>query len=591
MTERIGVFVAWPYASGDLHLGHVAGAYLPPDIFARYHRLRGNKVIMVSGSDSHGTPITVQAEQEGVPPRELFLRYHARFLDSFTRLGVSFDLFTHTDTENHHQVSQDIFLKLLENGYLYRERQRQLYSESEGRFLPDRFVVGTCPYCGFEQARGDQCDNCGRVLDALELINPRSRTDGSTPVVRETEHYFLDLPRLSPQLEAYLTEKAAHWRPNVINFARGWLKEGLIGRPITRDLEWGVPVPLPGWGGKCLYVWFEAVIGYLSASIEWARNSGRPEAWREWWYDPEARGYYFIGKDNIPFHAIIWPAMLIGVGPLYSDDPDARLNLPYDIPANEYLNLEGQKFSKSRNWYISLPEFLDRYDPDPLRYYLTVNAPESRDVDFTWAEFVRRNNDELVATWGNLAHRALTFAYRNFDGRVPQLGDLDEVDRAILRRVADGFEPIGQLIATCKFQAAIREVMALAQEGNRYLNEKAPWHQIKEDRQAAATTLFVALRVIDSLKTLFSPFLPFSSQELHASLGYREPLFGTQAIETFEEEGRSHTALTYAGQHDEDRWRPSELPPGQPLGEPKALFKKLDESVIEEERARLGRPA
>jgi methionyl-tRNA synthetase len=591
MSEHIGVFVAWPYASGDLHLGHVAGAYLPPDIFARYHRLRGNKVIMVSGSDSHGTPITVQADEEGIPPRELFLRYHTRFLDSFTRLGVSFDLFTHTDTENHYRVSQDIFLRLLENGYLYREVQRQLYSEAEGKFLPDRYVIGTCPYCGFEHARGDQCDNCGKVLDALELINPRSRTDGSIPIVRETEHYFLDLPKLSPQLEAYLNENTKHWRPNVINFARGWLKEGLIGRPITRDLEWGVPVPLSGWESKRLYVWFEAVIGYLSASIEWARNTGQPEAWREWWYDPDARGYYFIGKDNIPFHAIIWPAMLIGVGPLYSDDPDARLNLPYDIPANEYLNLEGQKFSKSRNWYISLPEFLDRYDPDPLRYYLTVNAPETRDVDFTWAEFVRRNNDELVATWGNLAYRALTFAYRNFDGRVPQPGDLDEVDRAVLARVEAGFGPIGQLIATCKFQAAIRDAMALAQEGNRYLNEKAPWHQIKEDRQAAATTLFVALRVIDSLKTLFSPFLPFSSQELHASLGYQEPLFGSQATETFEEEARSHTALTYVGQHDEDRWRPSELPPGQPLGEPKALFKKLDESVIEEERARLGRPS
>jgi len=354
MGEKIGVFVAWPYASGDRHMGHVAGAYLPPDIFARYHRLRGNDVIMVSGSDSHGTPITVAAEQEGVSPEELFLRYHRRFLEGFTELGLSFDLFTHTDTKNHHDVSQDMFLKLVENGYIHKDVMRQLYCEQEQRYLPDRYVEGTCPLCGFENARGDQCDNCGRPLDATELIEPRCKFDGSTPVVRETEHFFLDLPAFSDRLMAWLEDKD-YWRPNVLNFTMNMLKDGLRPRPITRDMEWGIDVPVEGYEDKCIYVWFEAVIGYLSASIEWAKNQGSPDRWQEWWQQP-ARGYYFIGKDNIPFHAIIWPAMLMGYG---------DLNLPYDIPANEYLNLEGQKLSVSRHFAVWLPEYLSRYDPDP----------------------------------------------------------------------------------------------------------------------------------------------------------------------------------------------------------------------------------
>jgi methionyl-tRNA synthetase len=579
MSERIGVFVAWPYASGDPHLGNIAGAYLPPDIFARYHRLRGNQVLMVSGSDSHGTPITVRADQEGVSPEELFLRYHQRILDAFARFGLSFDLFTHTDTENHRAVAQDIFLRLNEKGYLYTEVQQQLYSVSEGRFLPDRYVEGICPNCGFDGARGDQCDNCGRLLDALELINPRSRTDGSIPVVRETEHYFLDLAQFNERLLEWV-EGQEHWRPNVRNFTLNQLREGLRGRPITRDMDWGVPVPIPGWENKVIYVWFEAVIGYLSASVEWAKNRGEPEAWGAWWHDEAACGYYFIAKDNIPFHAIIWPAMLMGYG---------GLNLPYDVPSNEFLNLEGRQFSKSRNWFISLYDFLDRFDPDPLRYYLTVNAPEARDTDFAWSDFLRRNNDELVATWGNLAHRVLTFAYRNFEGRVPEPGELNETDRAVLEKVENAFEPIGDLLGRCSFKAALTEVMALAQEGNRYLNETSPWLVIKEDRQAAATSIYVALRAIDSLKTLFYPFLPFSSQKLHEVLGYEGDLLGRLAIRTFQEEHKAHQSLCY--QRGEGNWTPSQLPAGQALQKPRPLFKRLDESIVEEEMARLGRPA
>jgi methionyl-tRNA synthetase len=577
MGEKIGVFVAWPYASGDRHMGHVAGAYLPPDIFARYHRLRGHDVIMVSGSDSHGTPITVAAEQEGISPGELFQRYHRRFLDGFAQLGLSFDLFTHTDTENHHRVSQDMFLKLLEHGYIFKDQMRQLYCEQEGRFLPDRYVEGTCPLCGFDNARGDQCDNCGRPLDATELIEPRCKFDGSTPVVRETEHFFLDLPAFSERLTEWLADKT-YWRPNVLNFTLNMLRDGLRPRPITRDMEWGIKVPVEGYEDKRIYVWFEAVIGYLSASIEWAKNQGHPEKWREWWQHP-ARGYYFIGKDNIPFHAIIWPAMLMGYG---------DLNLPYDVPANEYLNLEGQKLSVSRNFAVWLPEYLSRYDPDPLRYYLTVNAPENRDTDFSWYDFWRKNNDELLATWGNLAHRVLTFTYRNFEQKVPEPGELGEQDKVILQKVEAAFEPVGELIAGTSFKAALGEIMAVAHEANRYLDEKEPWKVIKEDRQAAATTMYVMMGVINSLKVLFYPFLPFSSQKLHGCLGCQGDLMGQSRVETFEEDGKAHAALVYDPPTVKASWAPSHLPAGQALGEPEPLFKKLDESIVAEELSRLG---
>jgi methionyl-tRNA synthetase len=587
MTEHIGIFVAWPYANGPLHVGHIAGAYLPPDIYARYHRMRGNKVLMVSGSDSHGTPITVGATRAGVPPRQFFEQWHQTFLDNFQRLGISFDLFTHTDTRNHHRVSQDIFLALLEHGYLYRETQQQLYSEIENRFLPDRDVEGTCPHCGYGEARGDQCDNCGRLLDALELIDPRSKNDGSTPVVRETEHYFLDLPAFSERLKAWI-EKQDHWRPNVRNWALGMIREGLQGRPITRDLTWGIPVPVEGWEHKVLYVWFEAVIGYLSASVEWSRNRGEPDAWKAWWYDPSAKGSYFVGKDNIPFHSVIWPAMLLGTERLYTDDASQQLNLPYDVAANEHLTLEGQPMSTSRNWAIWLPDYLERYDPDPLRYYLTIAAPEGKDADFSWSEFVRRNNDELVATWGNLANRILNFAHSRFDGRVPAPGDLAEADRNMLSQVEAAFDTVGQLLDQAKFKTALIEAFALAHAGNRWLDERAPWRLIKEDREAAATAVFVALRVIDNLKTLLYPFLPFTCQALHTYLGYDDDLLGELAIETFDEDGVTHDALVYrAGERPANHWKPSELAPGQALRKPKPLFKKLEPSVADEELARL----
>ncbi len=581
MAEKILVCVAWPYANGDLHVGHLAGAYLPADIFARYHRLAGDDVLMVSGSDSHGTPIAVFADREKVTPRELFERYHGRFLETQRRLGISYDLFTHTDTENHHRVAQDIFLRLLEQGYLFRRVQQQPYSEREKRFLPDRYVEGTCPHCGYPEARGDQCDNCGELLDPSELINMRSKTDGSRPVMRETEHFFLDLTALQERIAAYLAEDKEHWRPSVLNFSRNYVEQGLQGRPITRDIEWGIPVPLEGYEGKRLYVWFEAVIGYLSASIEWARNVGRPEAWKEWWYDPAARTFYFIGKDNIPFHAVIWPAELIGVERLYEDDPCRRLNLPYDVPANEFMNLEGQQFSKSRGLAIWLPDYLERFAPDPLRYYVASVLPETRDSDFSWDEFVRRNNDELVAAWGNLCHRVLTFADKHFEGQVPLPGLMDRADVGLLARIDVAFRPIGRLLSACKFRAALSETMALAREVNKYLEEKGPWFQIKTDRTAAQTTIYIALRAIDSLKVLFAPFLPFSSEALHGFLGYEGTIFGRQDIVQFAEKERTHDALCYDPAGATGRWAPSELPAGQRLRPPRPLFEKLDPTAVE----------
>jgi len=587
MREKILVCVAWPYASSSIHVGNMAGADLPPDIYARYHRLKGNDVLMVSGSDSHGTPTAVRADQEGVSPREVFERFHVEFLETFEKMGLTYDLFTHTDTENHHHVARTLFLRLLEKGYLYTKTEEHPYSVTEDRFLPDRYVEGTCPHCGYDGARGDQCESCGKLLDAIELINPRSRTDGSKPEIRDTTHYFLDLPALADRLIAWLDEDKDHWRPNVISFSRNMARD-LQGRPITRDLAWGIPVPVEGWEGKCIYVWFEAVIGYLSAAIEWAKNVGQPEKWKEWWYNPDARTVYFIGKDNIPFHAIIWPAILAGAEWLHKTDEGRQLNLPYDVPSNEFLNMESRKVSGSRGWAVWVLDFLSRYDADALRYYLTANAPETRDTDFTWASFWRRNNHELVAAWGNLANRVASFAYKRFDQRVPEPGALDEIDQALLNKVESGFEPIGALIDACKFRAALGEVMALAREANRYLDEKAPWFQIKKDRAAAATTLYTALRAIDSLKILFTPFLPFSSQALHEMLGYEGSIFGRQYVATFEEETRSHQALCYDAGELTGRWEPSQLPPGQPMRKPRPLFKKLDESIVEEELARMA---
>ncbi len=580
MTERIHVCVAWPYVNGDLHLGHLAGAYIPCDIFARYQRLRGREVLMVSGSDTHGTPITVRAEEEGITPREVVDRYHPRDIEAYLKLGVSFDLYTETDTENHWAVTQDVFLTLLRNGYIYRDVMDALYCDHCKRYLPDRYVEGTCPYCGNPSARGDQCDKCGRTLDAVQLLEPRCRFCGHRPRIRQTEHFFLDLPKLRRPLLEWLSEGKEHWRPNVLQFTLNMLNDPeLRGRPITRDIPWGIPVPVEGFEEKRIYVWFDAVIGYLAATKEWAKLIGEPERWRDWWQDANTRSYYFIGKDNIPFHTVIWPGMLIGYG---------NLNLPYDVPANEYLTLEEKTLSKSRRWVIEVLDFLSRYDPDTLRYILSINMPETRDTNFSWSEYVRRTNDELVATYGNLVHRTLSFAQRNFEGRVPEPGELSDADAAILARADGAFQTVGDLLDGCKFKAAITEVMAVAHDANRYLDAKAPWFQIKTDRRAAATTIYTCLCVINDLKVLLAPFLPFSSQRLHHLLGYDTDIFGRQYTEVVQEATRSHLVLRYDGSTLAARWEPSRVPPGQKLPPPTPLFSKVDESIVEQELARMS---
>lgn len=597
MTEPVLVAVAWPYANAEIHVGNLTGAYLPADIFARFQRLMGRRVLMVSGSDSHGTPITVRADAEGSTALEVYQHFHSGFIDLFQQLGLHYDLFTSTHTENHFEVAQNIFLALKEHGYLYAATEMQWYTPSLGRFLPDRYVEGTCYICGYTNARSDQCDQCGSLLDPAKLIEPRSRIDGSAPELRETEHYYLDLGKLQPQVAEFLKERQSYWRPNVLRQSLGQMEgAGLRGRPITRDLDWGIPVPIEGWSGKCLYVWFEAVIGYLSASIEWGKLHGDRDAWRTWWKEDQSpRAYYFIGKDNIPFHAIVWPAELLGVGvrfdELMGSQPPAKMVLPYDVPANEFMNMEGQKISGSRNWGVWGRDFLSRYDPDPLRYYLTVNMPEAKDTDWDWEDFLRRNNDELVANWGNLANRVLSFAYKHWNGVVPDPGELTDLDRALLATVESGFETVGVELNAVRLRSALGEAMRLASEVNRYLDQTSPWTMIKSDRQAAGRAVYTALRAIDSLKILLSPFLPFTSQRLHGFFGYEDQLFGVQSTETIQDAVGEHLALRYNHENAAGRWEPSRLAPGRQLNSPSPLFKKLDASIVAEERARLGMPA
>lgn len=587
------VAVAWPYASSEIHVGNIAGSYLPADIFARYHRLRGNRVLMVSGSDAHGTPITVRADAEGVEDEAVYQRFHTGFLELFQKLGLTYDLFTTTHTQTHYDVSQTLFRALLENGYLYSASELQWFSEGKNTFLPDRYVEGTCAVCGNPNARSDQCERCGTLLDQGQLLNPRSKVDGSTPVLKETAHYYLDLAKLEAQVTEFLERRQDEWRPNVIRQSLGQIRANpLRGRAITRDLDWGIPVPVDGWEGKCLYVWFEAVIGYLSAAIEWAQLTGNPSAWRDWWTEESARTYYFIGKDNIPFHAVMWPAQLIAAAEKFCElrgelEP-SKLNLPYDIPANEFLNLEDRKISGSQNWGVWGLDFLTRYDPDPLRYYLTANSPETRDANWDWSEFVARNNNELVATWGNLANRVLSFAYRNWEGTIPLPAELEGNDIALLESISAGFSTVGSQIEKANLRAALQEAIALATEVNKYLDTTAPWSLIKTDKDAAGTRIYAAIRAIDSLKIIFSPFLPHSSEQLHGFLGYTQPLFGSQFTEEIGDALGTHAALRYNGNLATGEWKPSDLKGGEKLIEPTPLFKKLDEGVAEVERARLG---
>ena len=555
MSDNILVCVAWPYANGPIHHGQLGGAYLPADIFARYHRIRGNRVAMVSGSDAHGTPITVRADDEGKTPREIVDHFHPDILRTWEGMGISFDTFTTTMTDNHREVVHGLFKALQENGHLFTRTQDLFYDPEAGRFLPDRYVNGECPRCHDPDARGDQCDACGSQLDAIELINPRSRQTGATPELRQSEHCFLQLSGFDEPLREWISEGKEHWRPHVLNFTRGMLREGLPDRAITRDIAWGVPVPIEGWEDKRIYVWFEAVIGYLSATIEWARERGEPDAWRDFWQSDDARIYNFIGKDNIPFHTVIWPAILLGAG---------GYNLPYDVPANQYITMSGSKASTSKRWAVWINDYLERYDPDPLRYALAAQMPETGDSDFSWREFWRRNNDELVATWGNLVNRVFSLVNRHFGGRVPEPGPLDRDATLLLDRAQSALNSVAASIEAVQLRQGLQQAFALAQETNRYIDQQAPWKALPHnDRPAGARALYTSLNVIAALRTILAPYLPFSCQQLHEMLG-------------------SDGEIQSLG------WQMHALRPGAPVAKARPLFKKLDESIIGEEEDRLG---
>jgi len=521
MGERILVCVAWPYAKSATHVGQIVGSVLPGDIFARYHRMAGNEVLMVSGSDGHGTPITVDADKEGVTPNEIVERYHAQIIDVWQRLGINWDLYTKTTTENHREVVQAFFLTLLDKGYLYKETALSPYCPTDARFLQDRYILGTCPNCGNKGARGDHCEHCGKVLDPDMLIDPYCRiclSKTSTIEFRATEHFYWDLPKLQEPLQMWLKTEKDHWRPNVINFINNWFKEGLQVRAFTRDIEWGVPVPVAGYEHKRIYVWFDAVMGYLSASIEWAKLRGTPDAWKAFWETtPEhpmpSRSYYFIGKDNIPFHTVIWPALLLAHGDLV---------LPYDVPANEFMQMGGMKASASEGNVVWTSDALDRYGADSLRYYLSAIMPEQRDTDFSYADLVQRNNNELVAAFGNAAHRTLTFVQKHYDAAVPACGELLPEDEALLAATSAAFTSVGQAIASVHLREGLGEAMSLARAVNKYLDDQAPWKTIKTDRERAGTTLYVVIQSLGALSTLLSPYVPAAAQQLHTLLGFND---------------------------------------------------------------------
>jgi methionyl-tRNA synthetase len=596
--KNILTAVAWPYANGPRHIGHVAGFGVPSDVFSRYQRMAGNDVLMVSGTDEHGTPIQVQADREGVSARELADRYNLVIAQDLQKLGLSYDLFTRTTTRNHYDVTQQLFLGLLKNGYIFPRTQLGAISPSTGRTLPDRYIEGTCPICGYPDARGDQCDSCGNQLDPIDLINPRSKINGETPKFVETEQYFLDLPAFTDTLADWLASRT-NWRPNVLKFSLNLLDD-LKPRAITRDLEWGVPVPLDAWRDrpdKKIYVWFDAVIGYLSASIEWARRTGDPEAWRAFW-QPGADGsmpqaYYFMGKDNIVFHSEIWPAMLFGYSGIGARGGEpgelGALTRPHEVVSSEFLTMEGRKFSSSRNVVIYVGDLLARYDADALRYYLSVAGPENQDTDFTWSEFVRRNNDELVAGWGNLVNRTLSMTAKNL-GSIPAPGVLTDADHALLASSRAAFGPVGELLGRSRQKQAIGEVMRVVGEANKYLSDMAPWKLKNDDPARMASVLHVALQVVDDAKTMLTPFLPSSSSKVHAQLGGTGSWAAMPELVEVDEPtavgSPSYTVLT-GDYRTAAKWESVPLRAGTPIAAPAPVFVKLDPSVVDDELARL----
>ncbi len=594
--------VAWPYANGPRHIGHVAGFGVPSDVFSRYMRMAGHDVLMVSGTDEHGTPILVAADQDGVSARELADKYNAVIVQDLVALGLSYDLFTRTTTGNHYLVAQELFRQNWLNGYMVEQTTQSAISPSTGRTLPDRYIEGTCPICRFPEARGDQCDNCGNQLDPTDLIDPRSKINGETPQFVQTEHFFLDLPALADALGEWLDEREATglWRPNVIKFSQNILKD-IRPRAMTRDIDWGIPVPLDGWRDqptKRLYVWFDAVIGYLSASVEWARRTDDPEAWRLWWNDPEALSYYFMGKDNITFHSQIWPAELLGYAGrgAHGGEPGQYgvLNLPTEVVSSEFLTMESRQFSSSRGHVIYVHDMLSRYQPDALRYFICAAGPETSDSDFTWAEFVQRTNSELVAGWGNLVNRTATMIAKNL-GSIPPCGELEPVDEAVLAAVREGFAVVGGLIGQHRQRAAIAEAMRVVGEVNKYVTATEPY-KMKDasQRSRLETVLHVSAQCVLDCNTLLAPFLPHSANAVWTALGGEGEFMPMPRIEHVEELDPGHGAglTTYpviTGDYTATpRWESRPVTVGAAVAKPTPVFTKLDPAVVEEEIARLG---
>jgi methionyl-tRNA synthetase len=556
---RTLVTAALPYANGPIHLGHLAGVYLPADIYVRHLRMRGQNVLFICGTDEHGVPITLAAEKEGVSPKELVDRNYVGIRDSFERLGIAFDNFSQTSRPIHYETSSAFFLDLHRQGALKQGVTRQFYSERAGRFLPDRYVEGTCPYCGNTRARGDQCEACGSQMEPEKLIAPHSVVDDSPLALRETTHWFLALGEMQSQLEQWIHSKS-DWKENVVHYCNGWFAQGLGDRAVTRDLDWGVPVPLPGHEGKVLYVWFDAPIGYISATKEWAAAHGDPQGWRVWWQDPTTRLLHFIGKDNIVFHALLFPAMLMAHSEPYI--------LPDNVPANEFLNLEGKKLSTSRGFAVWLPDYLDRFAPDSLRYCLARNLPETRDTSFSWDDFQVRQNNELADVLGNFVNRTVTFVGRYFDGRVPAKGSPSVRDTVALDAIVRAARSAGEQLETFQIRAASETLMLLGKEANRYFDDAQPWATRKSDPAACATSLWVCCQFVRAFAGLWASFLPFTMQKLWAALAM---------------EGD----LRREGWPLGDDGRLIELPAGHPIASPGILFKKIEDAQIAPEKERL----
>lgn len=546
--RRYTVTSALPYANGPIHIGHLAGVYVPADIYVRYLRLRGEEVVFIGGSDEHGVPITIKARQQGISPQEVVDKYHNIIKESFEEFGISFDVYSRTSAPIHHQTASDFFKTLYDKGVFIEQSSQQYYDEEAGQFLADRYITGTCPHCSFEKAYGDQCERCGTSLSPLDLINPRSALSGNRPVLRETKHWYLPLDQAEPWLRQWILEEHKDdWKTNVYGQCKSWIDQGLQPRAVTRDLDWGVKVPLPGTEGKVLYVWFDAPIGYISATREWAEAKGTD--WQPWWKSADTKMVHFIGKDNIVFHCIIFPFMLRSEGSYI---------LPDNVPANEFLNLENDKISTSRNWAVWLHEYLRDFPgkQDVLRYVLTANAPETKDSDFTWKDFQARNNSELLAIYGNFVNRTLVLTQKYFGGVVPQPGDLTDSDKELLETMKSFPERIGQSIENYRFREALSELMNLARAGNKYLTENEPWKLFKTDTERVQTILYVSLQVVARLMLLSEPFLPFSAAKLSGMIRLK--------LNTWQD-----------AQADEL------LPAGHELGEPGYLFDKIEDSAIE----------